>query len=871
MPLRAGENTLTARAQNAAGTWSGWSAPVVVTVPVQPPLISVGIAPDLAGLGTMLQLTATARGDGDVAPAATVVARPRERRVLASLNKITPGGLVGSWQVSKVADTDWCATRGFCLDELIFAGTDTLGNTGLATTTLTLDYLPPDAPQIDSPRASTWIQTESAWVRGHVFEPLLTVVLTGGATTITVTAQADGGWEAWVPLIEGVNTLMATAYDGLGNASTPTPYSQVKLRRDTQPPVVTTTSAIYTRQGTAFVVSATVSDAGLVNLAMADTDHPQVGANVPLGAWNVDEATINQTRVWQRAVGPVSMDGVFSATVRAMDAAGYTGFSGPQVLIVDSVRPTLTVTQLAATTPYGWSALTPTPKVWYGLGMGMFTVTVQAGDSLAGLDTLSWPATTSDGGPVIYGGAMGVAAEWSYTFSEASHFNQLAALSVNDRSGNGHVAGVQVLRDVTAPTVLGFSAPIKTYGEPAVVRWNAVDDGAGVRGYDLSVLIDGITQTQVLTQSTATSYAAGVLPSTHFYEWQLVVWDHVNNAVTRTATTAGVQTTKTYYFGASRVAVREAGVLSYLHSDQLSSVSASTDANGKVVGRQLFEPFGAVRATFGEVNGSWGWATHRKMEDTGLTFMRARWYAPGLGRFVSPDSIVPGPSEPQLLNRYSYVYNRPLNLVDPTGHDGEEPDKKRNDFCLLFCQSDAQPQPVLTVNQSEEVEPVVVPGPGGTAMAQGSGGFRQKVRDFGDTIGMKYGCQGLAFLLCSEAARKTLEEASKGDTTNKVAAVQNFGKAAEDIVRQKIGGTGAFRAGGREFDTSVGNTWIEIKSGLADITDQRWAATQSQIGQQFRIASDNAKQFELHIVGEVPQYVKEWLIKKGITFVEHGK
>jgi len=216
--------------------------------------------------------------------------------------------------------------------------------------------------------------------------------------------------------------------------------------------------------------------------------------------------------------------------------------------------------------------------------------------------------------------------------------------------------------------VLGFSAPIKTYGEPAVVRWNAVDDGAGVRGFDLSVLIDGITRTQVLTQSTATSYMAGVLPSHHFYEWQLVAWDHVNNAVTRTVTMAGVQATKTYYSGASRVAVRENGVLSYLHSDQLSSVSASTDASGRVVGRQLFEPFGAVRATFGEVNGSWGWATHRKTEDTGLTFMRARWYAPGVARFVSPDSVVPGAENPQAFNRYSYSRNSPLSRVDPTGH-----------------------------------------------------------------------------------------------------------------------------------------------------------------------------------------------------------
>ncbi|MDW8326815.1 MAG: hypothetical protein RMK99_09635, partial [Anaerolineales bacterium] len=39
-----------------------------------------------------------------------------------------------------------------------------------------------------------------------------------------------------------------------------------------------------------------------------------------------------------------------------------------------------------------------------------------------------------------------------------------------------------------------------------------------------------------------------------------------------------------------------------------------------------------------------------------------------LGRFVSADSIVPEPGNPQSLNRYSYVNDRPTVLVDPTGH-----------------------------------------------------------------------------------------------------------------------------------------------------------------------------------------------------------
>jgi hypothetical protein len=49
--------------------------------------------------------------------------------------------------------------------------------------------------------------------------------------------------------------------------------------------------------------------------------------------------------------------------------------------------------------------------------------------------------------------------------------------------------------------------------------------------------------------------------------------------------------------------------------------------------------------------------------------MGARWYDPDLGRWISPDTIIPDPANPQSLNRYSYVYNRPLIFVDPSGYD----------------------------------------------------------------------------------------------------------------------------------------------------------------------------------------------------------
>ena len=47
---------------------------------------------------------------------------------------------------------------------------------------------------------------------------------------------------------------------------------------------------------------------------------------------------------------------------------------------------------------------------------------------------------------------------------------------------------------------------------------------------------------------------------------------------------------------------------------------------------------------------------------------KARFYSPKLGRFTQPDTIVAEPGSSQAWNRYSYVYNNPINLYDPSGH-----------------------------------------------------------------------------------------------------------------------------------------------------------------------------------------------------------
>ncbi len=46
----------------------------------------------------------------------------------------------------------------------------------------------------------------------------------------------------------------------------------------------------------------------------------------------------------------------------------------------------------------------------------------------------------------------------------------------------------------------------------------------------------------------------------------------------------------------------------------------------------------------------------------------ARWYDPQIGRFISPDTIIPDPGNSQSFNRYAYVENNPIRYTDSTGH-----------------------------------------------------------------------------------------------------------------------------------------------------------------------------------------------------------
>ncbi|MFC2004929.1 RHS repeat-associated core domain-containing protein [Chloroflexota bacterium] len=107
--------------------------------------------------------------------------------------------------------------------------------------------------------------------------------------------------------------------------------------------------------------------------------------------------------------------------------------------------------------------------------------------------------------------------------------------------------------------------------------------------------------------------------------------------------------------------------LQYLHKDHLTGTALVTSDNSTPLGSTKYYPDGECRNSQGDL-GTDKLFTGQRLDDTGLYYYNARYYDPTIGRFISPDTVIPSPTNPQAYNRYSYVLNNPLKYNDPSGH-----------------------------------------------------------------------------------------------------------------------------------------------------------------------------------------------------------
>ena len=128
-----------------------------------------------------------------------------------------------------------------------------------------------------------------------------------------------------------------------------------------------------------------------------------------------------------------------------------------------------------------------------------------------------------------------------------------------------------------------------------------------------------------------------------------------------------------YVYGHGLIGEDKHGWFKTFHFDSRGSTVAITNECAVITDRFIYDTYGNMLDHEGNnffifgYNGRDGVIT----DSNGLCYMRARYYAPKLRRFVNAD-IIPGQlSEAVTLNRYAYANGNPVSNVDPFGLEAE--------------------------------------------------------------------------------------------------------------------------------------------------------------------------------------------------------
>ena len=296
-----------------------------------------------------------------------------------------------------------------------------------------------------------------------------------------------------------------------------------------------------------------------------------------------------------------------------------------------------------------WAGPTPTRDAYAYDALDRLTawcvnpsVWANCGGAIAGDETYAYDAignlTNKDG--VGYG----------YAASGAGSVRPHAVVSTTAGGQFSYDAnGNMTSRRITA------TAAVQTLAWTAENRLQRVTVGGATKA-DFDYDADGV-RVRSLANGETTIYAAG--------GYEVVV-----------AGVTALTRTQYYEFGGQRTAMRvwrpgtTATVTTWLHGDALGSARAATTLSGAVAAGSLtrYTPYGQTASGGGGPSDHTFTGQRSFVDAVGLMDYGARFYDPALGRFVSADSIVPEPGNPQALNRYAYVLNAPTRYTDPSGH-----------------------------------------------------------------------------------------------------------------------------------------------------------------------------------------------------------
>lgn len=123
--------------------------------------------------------------------------------------------------------------------------------------------------------------------------------------------------------------------------------------------------------------------------------------------------------------------------------------------------------------------------------------------------------------------------------------------------------------------------------------------------------------------------------------------------------------TNRYVYGPGETPLEQidgSGVVTYLHHDAIGSTRMLTEARGAATATFSYTPYGALSGSTGTQTTWFGFAGQYTEREAGVQYLRARFYDPATGQFLTRDPLTSATGQP-----YGYANDSPLNYTDPGG------------------------------------------------------------------------------------------------------------------------------------------------------------------------------------------------------------
>ena len=125
--------------------------------------------------------------------------------------------------------------------------------------------------------------------------------------------------------------------------------------------------------------------------------------------------------------------------------------------------------------------------------------------------------------------------------------------------------------------------------------------------------------------------------------------------------------TTSYVYGDALLSATTEGVTQYYHTDGMGSVRGLSDASGTITDGYAYDAYGMLLGSLGNTVNPYRYRGEQYDSDLGSYYLRARYYQPGTGRFMTTDPVEGVPTTPMSFHRYMYGNGNPVSMIDPSG------------------------------------------------------------------------------------------------------------------------------------------------------------------------------------------------------------